>query len=312
MTTKRKKIVAMGILISIVAVAALAIPGMKTYKRVMGVSESASYETAIAEEKQSAAQSIAQSIANNKKESEEQSQSVAESIAITVPTLSAQEQDLLNDLYTQISNRNLESVARILLEKQEDLENLCDKTFEGRTYLFDGRGVRLMPKKGQNADGIVLKASNTIFYGSFVNGSINGHGIALTAYNLDAPRFDYSEGEWSNGLMEGSGTIGYSYLAPSPSDDSISSYKTGNFVHDNMDGDFTYGVNERDGAQVVFTLRASNGRTVIDNRWKWDSDAKAYALKESTSTNPEEKAKYTLTKEQSSEVRWSNPVPFMN
>lgn len=50
MTTKRKKIVAMGALISIVAVAALAIPGMKTYKRVMVVSESASYETAIAEE----------------------------------------------------------------------------------------------------------------------------------------------------------------------------------------------------------------------------------------------------------------------
>ena len=55
--------------------------------------------------------------------------------------------------------------------------------------------------------------------------------------NVDSPRYNYSDGIWENGKMNGQGTTGYCYYENVPQGEYAWAVKTGVFADDQMEGD---------------------------------------------------------------------------
>ena len=56
------------------------------------------------------------------------------------------------------------------------------------------------------------RRAGTVLYGTFKDGKPSGQCVALQAITLDeGVRYDYSDGTWVDGVMEGPGECGYDY-----------------------------------------------------------------------------------------------------
>ena len=76
---------------------------------------------------------------------------------------------------------------------------------------------------------MVFTTAGTVYYGTFKAGKPEGQCTALQVVDLDAPRYDYSQGIWKDGRMEGKGHTGYCYFERSPEGEARDICKTGTF-----------------------------------------------------------------------------------
>ena len=109
------------------------------------------------------------------------------------------------------------------------------EVMDGARYLYDGRSF----SQSMEGEGLVLTMPKTLYYGTFKGGRPEGECTALQVVELDAPRYDYSQGLWKDGKMEGLGHTGYCYYETSPEGEARDVCKTGRFSGDRLEGEVT-------------------------------------------------------------------------
>lgn len=215
-----------------------------------------------------------------------------------VPSLDEDQKAILEDVVRLLEEDNLQEAAVCILEHEQKLQYLFYQVMEGKRYLYKD-GVLSEELEGM---GLVLKKPLSVFYGTFQNGLPEGEGIALQGIYLEGMRYDYSDGLWEQGTMNGEGVVGYHYFQGSQGEENQAVQKEGNFVMDLMDGDITYRTTNSDGETTIWDMTASQGKTKLDARWVREEEKQDYYLP----SNQNSSHTYVLPDSAVDEVRWRN------
>lgn len=216
--------------------------------------------------------------------------------------LSEKQIQLLKDLEQQLEEGNLEGAARMLIDKEQQFVSLFYTTLEGKDYLCSNGAVT----DEIEGIGLVFQKPGTLFYGSFQNGLPEGTLTAMQAIDLGTPRYDYSVGTWSDGFMEGDGTIGYRFYGEVEENMPKEVKKEGHFTGDLMDGAIVYTSVDQDDGQLVWNIEAALGVTVLSENWSYNEAEDAYQL----ITESDKTAAYTLEKQDAESIRWLNLISW--
>lgn len=219
-----------------------------------------------------------------------------------VPRLDEDQAALLDGLTEALEEGDFEKGGTLILDNEQKLQYLFYQTLEGRQYLYSG-GTLSQELEGK---GLVLKKPMSVFYGTFQEGAPEGEGTALQGIVLDGLRYDYSEGNWKDGKLNGQCTVGYHYYNGIQGDENQAVERMGQFANDLMEGSFTYQTTNGDGEVTVWDMDAEDGRTKLDDRWVHDDEKHYYYLpsKEFSSHT------YVLPDDQVEEQRWRNMLPW--
>ncbi len=212
--------------------------------------------------------------------------------------LSQDEKQLLEDLQSSMETKDMTQTAKLLDKKQEVLAELFYGTFEGQRFLYDGTGL----SEDIEGTGLVMTMPEVVFYGNFENGQPQGSCLALQFINVDSPRYNYSDGIWDNGKMNGQGTTGYCYYENVPQGEYAWAIKTGNFVDDQMEGDITYEIKGSDETISHWNILISQGKIQLDDRWTHLDDMGEYQLMSSDSVSHA----YVIADDQIEQLLWMN------
>lgn len=200
----------------------------------------------------------------------------------------------LRDISGALEQQRLEDAARIMEREEESLLDLFYNVMNGRRLLYDG----LTFQTEIDGRGMVFTKAGTVFYGTFSKGKPEGQCTALQAVNLDAPRYDYSQGMWKDGRMDGPGHTGYCYYERIPRGESRDICRTGTFTKDRMEGGVTYTSMNGEDEISIWKFNVKNGVVVKDDRWYYinstgeyqllseDNDSHAYVLGENQMMQP--------------------------
>lgn len=214
------------------------------------------------------------------------------------PLLDEDQRDILDGLTKALKENDFEQGGTLLLDNEQKLQYLFYQTLEGRQYLYkDGKLSQKL-----EGEGLVLKKPMSVFYGTFQEGIPEGEGAALQGIVLDGLRYDYSEGNWKDGKLNGQCTVGYHYYKGIQGDENQAVERTGQFVDDLMEGSFTYQTTNTDGEVTVWDMVAEDGRTKLDDRWLHDDEKHYYYLPSKDNSSHT----YVLPDEQAEEQRWRN------
>ena len=137
---------------------------------------------------------------------------------------------------------------------------------------------------------------------TFENGCPQGSCLALQFINVDSPRYNYSDGIWDNGKMNGQGTTGYCYYENIPQGENAWAIKTGNFVDDQLEGDIVYEIKGSDESISHWNMLISQGQLQIDDRWTHLDDMGEYQLMSSDSDSHA----YLIADDQLDQLLWMN------
>lgn len=135
-------------------------------------------------------------------------ESKIEETAVHEIALTYTEEQLLNLLEEKLRANDLEGAARVLNENESAFQDLFFGKLADEICLYDGSVM----KDEADGFGLVFQRAGTVFYGTFKDGKPSGQCVALQAITLDeGVRYDYSDGTWVDGVMEGPGECGYDY-----------------------------------------------------------------------------------------------------
>lgn len=215
-----------------------------------------------------------------------------------VPTLDEDQKSILEEVVSLLEEDNLQEAATCMLNHEQKLQYLFYQVMEGKRYLYKD-GVLSEDLEGK---GLVLKKPLSVFYGTFQEGLPEGEGVALQGIYLEEMRYDYSEGLWEQGKMNGEGVVGYHYFRGSQGEENQAVQKEGNFVMDLMDGDITYRTTNSDGETTMWDMTANLGKTKLDARWVREEEKQDYYLP----SNHNSSHAYVLPESAVDEVRWRN------
>lgn len=191
-----------------------------------------------------------------------------------VPVLDQKQTALVGQIMEAFRQGDLEQAARMMSQEEETLLDMFYTTMNGMRYFYDGENL----SQEIDGQGMVFTKAGTVFYGSFQAGKPEGQCTALQVVNLDAPRYDYSEGIWKDGQMDGPGHTGYCYYEGSPEGEARDICKAGTFSGDFMDGEVDYtSMNKEDGT-AAWKLTVDHGAVVLDDRWRYEESAGEYQL----------------------------------
>ena len=172
--------------------------------------------------------------------------------------------------------------------------------------LYDGSVM----KDEADGHGLVFQRAGTVFYGDFKDGKPSGQCVALQAITLDeGVRYDYSEGTWLDGVMEGAGECGYDYYEGVTGDGAKMTVKKGNFSNDLMEGDITYTSVNGDGESTSWTMTVEKGVIVPDARWISDTSDDGTPVFRLMADTDDVHA-YVVEADAMEEVRWKNMIEW--
>ncbi len=214
------------------------------------------------------------------------------------PALDERQKDGMDRLAEAMKSGDKVKAARILLEDEAVFRQIFYETMESVRYLYTEGGLRLE----LDGEGLVLTAGGACFYGTFRGGKPNGNCTALQALELDKPRYDFAEGQWKDGSLDGSGSLGYRYFDGAPEGEAWEVKKEGQFVRDQMDGEIIYTISAQSGEAGIWKMDVKKGVTQLDGRWKQTPGQDTYQL---AAQNDTARA-YVLTPEEAAEARWVN------
>lgn len=167
-----------------------------------------------------------------------------------------------------------EQAARIMSREEEALEDMFYTTMKGTRYFYDGERL----SRETEGQGMVFTKAGTVYYGSFRDGKPDGPCTALQVVNLEAPRYNYSQGNWKDGQMNGPGHTGYCYYENSPEGEARDICKSGTFSGDFLDGEVVYtSMNQEDGSST-WKFTVDRGTMVLDDRWQYGKSTGEYQL----------------------------------
>lgn len=214
------------------------------------------------------------------------------------PELNEQERAAVQRLAAAVKSGNKERIALELLADGDTLGWLYYETFGEERYRYDGTEFRT----DLAGEGMVLTGAASVFYGSFGENGPEGRCTALQAVELEKPRYDYSEGIWKDGRMDGAGVSGYRYYQGPPQGEAEEIRREGRFVRGKMEGTITYRNTGSDGVTATYTMEAKEGVTQPDDRWIPGPEEGVYHLE--ADDNPA--YAYALTEEEMKQPRWVN------
>lgn len=214
--------------------------------------------------------------------------------------LSEEEELLLKELLRLMESGALDRAATVMDENEETLREVILVTFGGRRYLYGAEGIC----EEIEGRGMVLTSPSVLFYGNFADGVPEGRVTALQEVVLEAPRYDYSIGEWSGGRMNGYGVTGYFYYKGSGELDGRKTERAGIFAEDRLEGTFRYTVVDRNGDSTTWNIDAKDGVTCLDERWRHEEEKSEYYLP----AQGEEGHLYVLKAGMAEEVLWKNRI----
>lgn len=216
------------------------------------------------------------------------------------PALSEEEMALLKAIEEKMEDDRYREAARILNNHEEEFRTLFYESLDRKPCLYrDGEVTDQL-----EGEGLVLKKSNQIFYGTFAGGMPQGQLTALQAVVFDSPRYDYSIGVWKDGCMEGDGVTGYCYYDGADDNEAAEVEKKGRFHKDLLDGEMIYRSRSSSGSVSSWIFHVSQGVTVLDGKWSFDSEKGEYhLLSEEDSTHA-----LTVSQSEAGQVKWSNNI----
>ena len=176
--------------------------------------------------------------------------------------LDEKQMETVSDIMAALEKGNLKEAASVMEREADMLADMFYTAMDGVRYLFDGSSFQA----DIDGRGMVFTKAGTVYYGTFKAGKPEGQCTALQVVDLDAPRYDYSQGIWKDGRMEGKGHTGYCYFERSPEGEARDICKTGTFSQDLMEGDVVYtSMNEEDQVST-WKLRVEHGIAIMDDR----------------------------------------------
>ena len=214
------------------------------------------------------------------------------------PELNEQELAAVQRLAAAVKSGDKERIASELLADGDTLSWLYYETFGEERYRYDGTEFRT----DLAGEGMVLTGAASVFYGSFGENGPEGRCTALQAVELEKPRYDYSEGLWKDGRMDGAGVSGYRYYQGPPQGEAEEIRREGRFVRGKMEGTITYRNTGSDGVTATYTMEVKEGVTQPDDRWIQGPEEGVYHLE--ADDNPA--YAYALTEEEMKQPRWVN------
>ena len=180
-----------------------------------------------------------------------------------LPDVTESQKAVLDEIMEALEAQDLESAARVMDRGEEELLTLFYEVMDGTRYLYDGQSFSLSIE----GKGLVLTMPKILYYGAFKAGRPEGDCTALQVVELDAPRYDYSQGLWKDGKMEGDGHTGYCYYENSPRGEARDVCKTGRFSGDRLEGEVTYTTLNQEGETSTWKLEVKDGTVQLDDRW---------------------------------------------
>lgn len=214
------------------------------------------------------------------------------------PLLEEEQAAVLREIWEALEQGDLKAAARIMERERDALTALVYETMDGQRYLWDGEMLR----QDIDGKGLVLIKPSSVFYGNFRDGQPEGQCEVLQTVNLSAPRYDYSQGVWEHGKMEGMGRTGYCYYEKVPAGEAESVCKSGMFSKDRMEGEITYESTGGEGGGSRFHMAVRAGVVELDDRWAYLEEEKEYQL-----LSKENKGHaYILSEEQAALDMWRN------
>ena len=215
-----------------------------------------------------------------------------------VPQLDEEQGTALREIMEDLKGNKMEEAARAMKREEDMLWSLYYETMEGDRYLFDGTGLQ----PALDGEGLVLTKAGTAYYGTFKDGKPEGKCTAIQVVDMDAPRYDYSQGIWKNGMMEGDGRTGYCYYEESPEGEARDICRTGTFSEDLLEGEVLYtSMNDMDGTST-WKVTVDEGIIQLDERWTPVGNGDEFQLM----SEDNDSHGYVVGKEQIDQVMWRN------
>lgn len=228
--------------------------------------------------------------------------SVAKAAEVPGIDLSEEEKALLDQLCELLNQRQLADAASLLTDHEIMLQDLFYNKLQTNYNIYSD-GVFTGEMQGK---GLVFQKPGTVFYGSFVGGYPEGEVLALQAITLDAPRYDYSDGNWSAGYMLGTGKIGYEYYQGTESEEPWMVIKSGEFAEDLMEGEIAYQTTNAEGIVGSWQINVAGGVTVMDERWDFQEEENTYQLISDTDSIHA----FVVFGGEKESVLWKNLIPW--
>lgn len=200
-----------------------------------------------------------------------------ETLAPVLPVLNREQAALAGSIMESLKEGNQEQAAQMMAQEEDALQEMFYTTMKGQRYFYDGDKLTSLTEE-TNGQGMVLTKPSTVFYGSFREGKPDGSCTALQAVDLGAPRYDYAEGVWKDGKMNGAGRTGYCYYEKSPDGEAQDICKSGTFSEDFLDGEVVYTSTNQEGETAVWKLTVDHGTVVLDDRWEYMEETGEYQL----------------------------------
>ena len=218
--------------------------------------------------------------------------------AVDGPALNAEQKAAMEALAQAMRAGDKVKAAGILLKDEEIFRQIFYEAMESARYLYaDGR-----LRQELEGEGLVLTGGGACFYGEFLNGKPDGECMAFQAVEIDKPRYDFAEGQWKNGSLEGPGILGYRYFDGAPGGEAWEVIKEGRFVKNRMNGEIIYSISSQNGETAIWKMDVVNGVTQMDERWKQTPGGDTWQL---AAQNDTARA-YVLTPEEADGLRWVN------
>lgn len=217
-------------------------------------------------------------------------------------SLTESQHRLVEILYEKMSENDRAGAAEHINKNEEQFRRMFEESLGGKAIFYDGETI----KREAEGLGMVLRHPTTVFYGAFEGGAPEGECLAIKAMVLDYPRYDYSEGVWRDGLMEGKGKVGYDCYEGTDGKENPGMEKEGDFSKDLMNGVITYKTTNSDGVTLTWEMEAREGMTVLTDSWVYDESHDDYRL---LSKNDDNRA-FALKASEIDHVRWMNMIKW--
>lgn len=205
---------------------------------------------------------------------------------------------VLKEIMGYMEKQDLESAAQAIDSGEEVLLALFYDVLGGERYLYDGQSF----SPSIEGKGMVLTMPNTVYFGTFKDGKPEGECTVLQVVELDAPRYDYSQGMWKNGKMEGQGHTGYCYYKGGPEGEARDVCRTGTFSNGRMEGEVTYTTLNKEGEPSNWKFTVKDGTVLLDDKWSYIEENKEYQLM----SEEDDSHAYILGEEAAGQPVWIN------
>ncbi len=177
-------------------------------------------------------------------------------------------------IYRFLEEADKDGAALFIIENSKLLETLFTRKLNGELYIFDGDNFQKLGN--ERVKGLVLKNSNTVFFGEFENQMPSGEVLAIKAYNADSCRYDYASGNWVEGRLEGDGNAGFGY--PKRDVETVNVSRQGYFMSNLMEGSVKYITENADQSLTEWNFNVIEGKIVLDDSWRYDAKTGVYKL----------------------------------